>query len=161
MDDVSYYTNDKGKEVKQSNSYKVLLVVVGKLLLIHNELTPEKLTMPGGRAHIGETLQQTLEREFLEETGVKCQLKVGKLIHAQRHVFRSPVADRWNDMTNHYYLCQAVDSAAVAGLSFYPLAEAEQLVSHVHERAAVKALMSRDGIGVGAEDSHKEESSTF
>lgn len=144
MDDVSYYTNDKGEEVKKSNSYKVLLVVGGKLLLIHNELTPEKLTMPGGRAHIGETLQQTLEREFLEETGVACKLKVGELLHEQRHVFRSPVVERWNDMTNHYYLCQPVGTPDFSSLTFYPLAEAEKLVSYVHEKAAVRMLMQQN-----------------
>jgi ADP-ribose pyrophosphatase YjhB (NUDIX family) len=146
MDIISYYKNADGEEVKKSDSFKVLILVGNKLLLIHNELTPDRLTMPGGRAHVGETLQQTLEREFFEETGVHAALHVGALVHKQRHVFRSPVTEVLCDMTNHYYACAPADNAAVRGLHFYDLDVAESAVSYVHEKGAVRAL--RDSLSM-------------
>lgn len=59
------------------------------LLTAHRGLLPAQLPFwspPGGGWQFGETLQQCLEREFAEETGLG--VSVGRFLHL--HEFRSP-----------------------------------------------------------------------
>ena len=52
-------------------SIKGVLLVEGKAVLVRNERVEWEL--PGGRLEIGETPEQTLEREFEEELAVKVE----------------------------------------------------------------------------------------
>ncbi|RSK48852.1 NUDIX domain-containing protein [Hymenobacter rigui] len=67
-----------------------LLVQAGALLLTaHRGLLPNNLPFwspPGGGWQFGETLQQCLEREFAEETGLT--VKTGRFLHL--HEFSGP-----------------------------------------------------------------------
>lgn len=59
-----------------------LLVEHGKLLLIklHSPVSGSEIwTPPGGGVEFGESMEETLTREFLEETGLK--VDVGGLLH--------------------------------------------------------------------------------
>ena len=46
----------------------------GKVLLVRNFHRADTLEMPGGQVEEGETLEEAIHREILEETGVKVQL---------------------------------------------------------------------------------------
>ena len=67
-----------------------LLVQSGSLLLTaHRGLLPQQLPFwspPGGGWQFGETLQQCLQREFREETGLT--VTVGRFLHL--HEFKNP-----------------------------------------------------------------------
>jgi 8-oxo-dGTP diphosphatase len=75
--------------MNQSRSNKQITVIVGvvikdKKILLTQRDEPEcpkahlKWELPGGKVDFGETTEQALVREFLEETGVK--IKVGTLL---------------------------------------------------------------------------------
>lgn len=53
----------------------------GRVLLVRRKNPPSEglWAIPGGKQRWGETLQQTAEREVLEETGVR--IKAGKIVH--------------------------------------------------------------------------------
>ncbi|HEY0719739.1 MAG TPA: NUDIX hydrolase [Gammaproteobacteria bacterium] len=85
--------------------------------------------IPGGRLHLGETLQQAAEREILEETGVL--IKAGEVIYTFEHIVR----DRDGNVQFHYVVLdlaaeyqsgepQAGDDAREAG--WIPLAQLAQ-----------------------------------
>ncbi len=78
---------------------KALILNKGKFLVMHNNGVKEDLwELPGGRMEFGETAEETLKREILEETGLA--VKPIKLI------------DTWNLVREDYqiagiiYLCQ-------------------------------------------------------
>ena len=64
----------KGKKVKEPDQYTWRPAVYGILkennkLLVIQPNWDDKFCLPGGSMNLGETLIQTLKREFLEETG--------------------------------------------------------------------------------------------
>ena len=77
---------------------KALIVRDGKFLVMHNNGVKDDLwELPGGRMEFGETAEHTLERELMEETGLK-----GKAIR---------LLDTWDLIRDNYqitgiiYLC--------------------------------------------------------
>ncbi len=77
---------------------KALIVRDGKFLVMHNNGVKDDLwELPGGRMKFGETAEHTLERELMEETGLK-----GKAIR---------LLDTWDLIRDNYqitgiiYLC--------------------------------------------------------
>jgi ADP-ribose pyrophosphatase YjhB (NUDIX family) len=57
----------------------------GRVLLCRN-VKHDYLFLPGGHVEFGESAQQALAREFLEETGE--QVQVGKLVLVHENIFR-------------------------------------------------------------------------
>ena len=47
--------------------------------------------IPGGRLHLGETLQQAAEREILEETDIKIQAR--EVVYTFEHIERDPAGN--------------------------------------------------------------------
>jgi len=47
--------------------------------------------IPGGRLHLGETLQQAAEREILEETGIKILAR--EVVYTFEHIERDPAGN--------------------------------------------------------------------
>ena len=68
-------------------SVDALIVVDGALLLVrrNNEPVKGEWWVPGGRIHKGESLEEALRREILEETGL--ELKDCRLINVYSRVF--------------------------------------------------------------------------
>lgn len=88
-----------GDNKKIDIGVKALILNKGKFLVMHNNGVKEDLwELPGGRMEFGETAEETLKREILEETGLA--VKPIKLI------------DTWNLVRENYqiagiiYLCQ-------------------------------------------------------
>lgn len=85
---------------------KALVFKEGKFLVMHNNGVKENLwELPGGRMEFGETAEETLRREMLEETGLI--VKPIKLL------------DTWNLIKEDYqiagiiYLCQLEEGEVI------------------------------------------------
>jgi 8-oxo-dGTP diphosphatase len=78
-----------GAIVRRDN--EILLVLRGKP---PNE---DQWAIPGGRLHLGETLQQGAEREVMEETGVK--IRAGEVIYSFEHIERGD-----DGQVNYHYV---------------------------------------------------------
>jgi len=91
-----------------------VLIHQGRVLLIRRGKEPlrGRWVVPGGTVELGETLEQALQREMLEETNV-C-VSVGELLTLFDHVERTPQGVRY-----HYviadYLCAWRSGEAQAG----------------------------------------------
>lgn len=61
-----------------------------KVLLVQRGTPPNEnqWAIPGGRVHLGETLQQAAEREILEETGIT--IRAGEVLFTFEHIQRDP-----------------------------------------------------------------------
>lgn len=70
-------------------------------VLVHRAVHEPFWTFPGGRAEIGETSQETLKREMIEELGV--EVKVGRLIWSVENFFRYEDRD-WHEFGLYYLM---------------------------------------------------------
>ncbi len=75
-------------------------------VLVHRATHEDFWTFPGGRAEIGETSAQTLEREMMEELGVS--VKVGRMLWTVENFFH--YEKRWYHEIGFYYLMELPDS---------------------------------------------------
>ncbi len=69
-------------------------------VLVHRAVHEPFWTFPGGRAEIGETSEETLKREMMEELGVS--VTVGRLLWIVENFFRYEGRD-WHEL-GFYYL---------------------------------------------------------
>lgn len=97
-----------------------------------NEPLAGRWTLPGGTLEVGETLQQGVVREVLEETGL--QVEVGPVIE----VFDRIERDGDDRVRFHYvivdYACRATGGALSAG------SDADEVVVASHDRLGEFAL---------------------
>lgn len=68
-------------------------------VLVHRATHEKFWTFPGGRAEIGETSVETLQREMVEELGL--EVKVGPLIWAVENFFRFEKRE-WHELGYYY-----------------------------------------------------------
>jgi ADP-ribose pyrophosphatase YjhB (NUDIX family) len=61
---------------------------------------------PGGGMHIGESIDEALEREVKEESGLS--VKRDKLLHVKDHLFTHPDAERHFHTVLIYYTCKDI-----------------------------------------------------
>lgn len=80
-------------------------------VLVHRAVHENFWTFPGGRAEIGETSSETLEREMMEELGVT--VKVGRMLWMVENFFHYEKRD-YHEI-GFYYLMDLPDS-----LPFHP-----------------------------------------
>jgi 8-oxo-dGTP diphosphatase len=99
-----------------------VVILDGRALLIRRGAEPLRgeWSIPGGRLELGETLEQGVARELLEETGL--EVRVLELIEVfDRIYFEKTDADAGPQQRPrfHYviadYLCERIAGAAVAG----------------------------------------------
>lgn len=86
----------------------------GRALLIKRGSAPLKnqWSIPGGTLELGESIQEGVRRELLEETGI--EVRVGELIEVFDRIFR----DEAGKIQYHFvivdYLCEAISGEAKA-----------------------------------------------
>ena len=105
----------------------------GQALLIKRGSEPllGQWSIPGGTLALGESLQQGVARELLEETGLEVQ--VLDMIEAFDRIFLDPAASKSKDKSRpkyHYvivdYLCERLSSEARAGSDVTDIAYATE-----------------------------------
>ncbi len=105
----------------------------GRALLIKRGSEPllGQWSIPGGTLELGESLQQGVARELLEETGLEVQ--VLDMIEAFDRIFLDPAAANAGDMSRpkyHYvivdYLCERLAGEAKAGSDVTDIAYARE-----------------------------------
>lgn len=82
--------------------YGVALAKKKKVLLVKGH-TSQKLWYPGGGVNVGEPLEKTLIREFLEETGISIAVK--KMLTLREEFFYHNVWNKAFHSIRIYYLC--------------------------------------------------------
>ena len=70
-------------------------------VLVHRAVHEAFWTFPGGRAEIGETSDETLRREMVEELGL--EVKVGRLLWAVENFFHYENRD-WHELGLYYLM---------------------------------------------------------
>lgn len=70
-------------------------------VLVHRAVHETFWTFPGGRAEIGETSQETLRREMMEELGV--DVTVGRLLWSVENFFHYEQLD-WHELGLYYLM---------------------------------------------------------
>jgi len=81
-----------------------LIVSEGKLLLLKMRATG-KYHLPGGGIEVGERIEETLEREIQEETGI--EMDVQRLVHFEEVFFYYDPSDTAYHGLHFYYICTA------------------------------------------------------
>ncbi|MCQ1856040.1 NUDIX hydrolase, partial [Neorhizobium galegae] len=70
-------------------------------VLVHRVVDEAFWTFPGGRAEIGETSEETLKREMVEEIGV--EVTVGRLLWSVENFFHYEDRD-WHELGYYYVM---------------------------------------------------------
>jgi 8-oxo-dGTP diphosphatase len=105
----------------------------GRALLIKRGSEPllGQWSIPGGTLELGESLQQGVARELLEETGL--EVEVLEMIEAFDRIFLDPAAAKVEDRSRpkyHYvivdYLCERLGGEAQAGSDVTEIAYATE-----------------------------------
>ena len=103
------------RKIYHREAVRAVLMENGMIFMVHTVNGDFKF--PGGGVEKGETHEDTLRRELLEETG--CELgrfgrKLGQIIE-RRADYKQP--ENIFEMVSHYYLCEDVRSVCKPSLS--------------------------------------------
>jgi 8-oxo-dGTP diphosphatase len=128
-----------------------VVIAEGKTLLIERGSPPLKGTwsIPGGSLETGESLEEGVRRELLEETGL--DVRVGELLEVFDRVFRDPDGRVRYHFVILDYLCERVGGEALAGSDVTALAWAgedglaEYSLTPIATRVIRKAFARRRG----------------
>ena len=105
-----YFRDVKGEKVKvpENKEYSWRPAVYG-VLIENNKLLfikpnwDDKYCLPGGSMELGETTSQSLEREFIEETGYKIKIKNPHHPHVDNFLFGSNKVNKYFQRISLYY----------------------------------------------------------
>jgi len=92
-----------------------VIVAEGKVLIVKRKYDPlaGQWSLPGGGVELGETLEDSIRREMLEETGL--EIEVGPVVE----VFDRITRDEQGEVRYHFvlvdYLCWPIGGELVAG----------------------------------------------
>jgi 8-oxo-dGTP diphosphatase len=86
----------------------------GRALLIKRGSEPlkDQWSIPGGTLELGESIQEGVRRELLEETGI--EVRVGELIEVFDRIFRDAAGEIQYHFVIVDYLCEVVSGEAHA-----------------------------------------------
>jgi 8-oxo-dGTP diphosphatase len=86
----------------------------GRALLIKRGSAPlkDQWSIPGGTLELGESIQEGVRRELLEETGI--EVRVGELIEVFDRIFRDDAGKIQYHFVIVDYLCEAISGEARA-----------------------------------------------
>jgi 8-oxo-dGTP diphosphatase len=86
----------------------------GRALLIKRGSEPlkDQWSIPGGTLELGESIQEGVRRELLEETGI--EVRVGELIEVFDRIFRDAAGEIQYHFVIVDYLCEAINGEARA-----------------------------------------------
>jgi len=87
------------KIVWRPSAYAVIFNAAGQLLVLDNIKT-HKYDLPGGGIEIWERLEEALQREVWEETGLEVDLKA--LVHVEDSFFVTPSGKHWHTLKVFY-----------------------------------------------------------
>jgi 8-oxo-dGTP pyrophosphatase MutT (NUDIX family) len=85
------------------SSVYAVMVLEGKVLLLTNH-NNGLFTFPGGGVDLGETLENALRRELIEETGL--EVEIGGLLHVAEQFFYYDPLDKAFQAYMFYYSCR-------------------------------------------------------
>ena len=105
----------------------VVLDSADRVLLLKNER--DEWELPGGRIEIGETPEECVAREVLEETRWK--------------VRTGPILDAWM-----YYIDVAQKHVFIVTYGCFPEAEIDPVLSHEHREIGVFSAREIDGLNI-------------
>jgi 8-oxo-dGTP diphosphatase len=128
-----------------------VVIMEGKTLLVERGSPPLEGTwsIPGGSLETGESLEEGVRREMLEETGL--DVHVGELLEVFDRVFRDPDGRVRYHFVILDYLCERVGGEALAGSDVTALAWtgedglAEYSLTPIATRVIRKAFARRRG----------------
>jgi len=125
----------------------------GKLLVVVSTWS-DKYDLPGGRAREGESDEEALKREFMEETGYCIRLLDDKPLHSFRGCFYANDRGKYFNVKGVHYRVESVGAPdatkirrdEIRSVSFISLKElSQENCTHVHWPAVQKLLMLQTG----------------
>lgn len=151
---LTWYNTDEEPPLALVTSVRAI-VCRGDEVLLLREPDGTPYIIPGGRCEAGETPEETVRREVLEETGWTLGVLVPLGFVHLRNLGPKPPEHRYPypDAFQIVYAAEAVDlrpeavieDAWVAGSAFLPLADVRALAIRAGERALLEAALARRG----------------
>jgi 8-oxo-dGTP diphosphatase len=127
-----------------------VIIVRGRTVLIRRGTEPllGEWSIPGGTIEVGETLEEAVRRELVEETGL--EVRVLELIELFDRIYREPGRSSANDKRPrfHYviadYLCELVRGEPRAGSDVTDVAFArEDELARFHLREKAMSVLTK------------------
>lgn len=91
-------------KLKIREAVRAVIFHEGRILMVHSNLGDYKF--PGGGVELGESFEEALKREIIEETGYqypKVMKKIGLVVQRSHDIYEE---NFYFQMNSHYYLCE-------------------------------------------------------